>query len=138
MPIKNNACLIEFTKQGGPEEKDERLPTVAIGCAQQIVDPFLGYIRKLFWPNRLPSLAEGKLAAYWALDYGIKSAPGGVGEPKVLAVLKKEGDWKAEILPEIEREEHKEFIDGIEKYISCFNPNKTCSESAPSAPPVAT
>ena len=136
LPIRKKPCLIEFTKQGAPEEKNEKLPTVAIGSAQQIVDPFLGFLRRIFWPKRLPTLAEGRLAACWALDYGIKSAPGGVGEPKHLVVLEKneKGEWETRRLTQ-EVHEHEEALDDIERHMANFKLLKQDKEIEEVEPP---
>jgi hypothetical protein len=139
LPIKKKPVLIEFTSTASPEEKNERLPTVAIGSAQPQVDPFLAFLRRIFWSDRLPTLAEGKIAAYWAIDYGIKSAPGGVGPPIKLFTLEKEGDsWHTHELSEAERNEIAEAVDGIEKYIRDFRHEKEGSGEADIKPPEPT
>ena len=92
MPVKKTPTLFEFTATGAPEEKTERLPTVAIGSAQPIADPFLSFLRRVFWPDRLPTIGEGKLATYWALDYSIKAAPGNVGEPIQIVTFEDSGN----------------------------------------------
>jgi len=132
LPIKKQPILLEFTAMGSSEEKNERLPTVAIGCAQQIVDPFLACLRRIFWKDRLPTLAEGKLAASWALDYSIQAAPGGVGPPIKLVTLEKNGEnWQTHQLSEAELNEQSEAVDGIEDYIRDFKLSKGEPEKPP-------
>jgi hypothetical protein len=87
MPISGQLCLMQFNHQASPELASKDLPFVAIGSGQFCADPFLAFIRRLFWPDRLPHLSEGKFAAYWTLDHAIKTSPGGITEPKQIAVL---------------------------------------------------
>ncbi|HEY3520523.1 MAG TPA: hypothetical protein VGK80_05715, partial [Rhodanobacteraceae bacterium] len=52
-----------------------------------IADPFLALLKRLLWPNSEPTLAEGRLAAVWAIDHVRRTNPGGVGGPIQLATL---------------------------------------------------
>ncbi|MCK5305754.1 MAG: hypothetical protein KAJ66_01325 [Candidatus Omnitrophica bacterium] len=121
MPVKKNLVLLEFPATGSSEEKKEAMPTVAIGCAQPIADPFLYFLRRVFWPDRLPSLVEGKIAAYWALDYSIKASPANVGFPVKIAILEKKGsDIKAYELPKEELTYLGNIVDEAEKYLKRY------------------
>jgi len=121
LPISKSPCLFEFNQQGSPEEKNEKLPTVAIGSGQPIVDPFLAFIRQIFWPKRLPSLAEGVFAIFWALDYGIRSAPGGIADPKQIVVLENVGGkWQTRQLADNELFEHRDAVNAAEKHLGEF------------------
>lgn len=130
MPIKKNPVLLEFTATGSSEEKKEAMPTVAIGCAQQIADPFLYFLRRVFWPDRLPTLVEGKIAAYWALDYSIKASPGNVGFPVKIAILEKANtDSKAYELREEELAYLDSIVDEAEKHLKRFEAPPSSSEA---------
>lgn len=49
-PVQQKICLCEFDVQYfQPELKNERLWYVSMGSAQPIMDPFLGFIREIFW-----------------------------------------------------------------------------------------
>jgi hypothetical protein len=89
LPVSSSRqlTLISFDQQGSPEMASSNLPFVAIGSGQFCADPFLAFIRRIFWPERLPRLSEGIFAAYWTLDHAIKTSPGGIAEPKQIAVL---------------------------------------------------
>src|ERR1043165_4547618 len=39
------------------------VPFGSIGGGKPLADPFLGFLRRIFWPDTEPSLAEGSLAA---------------------------------------------------------------------------
>src|SRR5262249_33715198 len=96
MPVAGKACLFQFDEQGLPEEATEDLPFIAIGSGQHIADPFLAFLRRVFWPNELPTLADGVLAAIWTVRHAIDTNPGGVGEPiQIITICPKDRDWHA-------------------------------------------
>jgi 20S proteasome alpha/beta subunit len=125
MPLKGVPCLIQFDHQGAPEEANASLPFVAIGSGQPIADPFLAFLRRLFWPNSLPTLNDGIFTTVWTLHHAIKTHPGGVSDPVQIIILEKTQNnssgnqtnqmWKARELPEAELYEHMESIKGHEK-----------------------
>jgi len=119
MPVKNKFALFQFNQQCSPEEATEDLPFVSTGSGQPIADPFLAFLRRLFWKNGPPSLSEGILAVVWTLLHTILINPGGVANPKQVVILEKEGNnfIARELSPE-ELQEHYEFIDNMEKKIS--------------------
>lgn len=79
--------LFQFDQQGSPEVAKPDTPFVSVGSGQLTADPFLAFIRDLFWPNRQPTLPEGLFAAHWTVRHGIKTAPGGIADPIQIAVL---------------------------------------------------
>lgn len=98
-PVANSPCLFQFDKQAAPEEATEDLPFVTLGSGQPIADPFLAFLRRVFWEKRLPNLQEGVLAAFWSLDHAIRTNAGGVANPKSIAVLRQvNGVWQAAVL----------------------------------------
>lgn len=70
--------LFQFDHQASPEAATDQLPFVAIGSGQSIADPFLAFIRRIFWANDAPSLSEGIFAAVWTIEHAIQTHPGGV------------------------------------------------------------
>ena len=80
LPLRNEPFLIQFNSQGSPEYATDSLPFLAIGSGQSIADPFLAFLRSVFWPNKLPTLSEGIFAAVWSLHHSITVHPGGVAE----------------------------------------------------------
>lgn len=129
IPIKHEPMLLEFTTTGASEEKRESLPTVAIGSAQPIADPFLYFLRKVFWPDRLPNIGEGKLAAYWALKYSIEAAPGNVGFPIKIATLEKSAtDLSGYNLDKQELDYLEKFVNEAEEQLQEFYKMRKDSE----------
>jgi predicted proteasome-type protease len=87
IPVGQVPCLFQFDCNGAPERATPDLPFVALGIGQPIADPFLALLKRLLWPNEEPSLAEGRLAAVWAIDHVRRTNPGGVGGEIQLACL---------------------------------------------------
>lgn len=116
LPIEDQPCLLSFSQQCEGTEHDPNMPIVSIGSGQPVADPFLAFIRRIFWPNTQPTLSEGILAVVWALTYTIQSQPGGVGEPIQVATLSKDknGQWKAQQLPDAELGEPRENMRALE------------------------
>ena len=122
LPIKKGPTLLEFPLTLSSEEKDERFPTVAIGIAQPIADPFLCFLRRVFWPDQLPTIGQGKLAAYWVLDYSIKASPGNVSLPIKMAILENSnGDFRAYELDDQELSNLGQAVDDAERFLKGFN-----------------
>lgn len=106
---------------------------VSMGSGQALADPFLAFVSRVFWKNETPTVKSAKLGVYWVLDHTIKCAPGGVGEPIKLAVLKKDKHWNASLIEDGELEEIAESIQEIENRIS--NPSDMIDEAKPSELP---
>ncbi len=122
LPLQESSCLIQFDHQGAPEEASATLPFVAIGSGQPIADPFLAFLRRLFWPDRLPTLNDGIFSTLWTLQHAIQTNPGGVSGPKQIMILEKKNNaWKARELQEVELYEHEEAIQAHEKQLIDFH-----------------
>ena len=121
IPISKKLCLFQFNQQCSPEEATDNLPFVSIGSGQKIADPFLAFLRRIFWPNELPSLEDGILTVLWTLEHAIRTNPGGVSDPKQIITIKKENNkYKTYKFQEKELIEHVEGIYDIEKYLSDY------------------
>jgi hypothetical protein len=55
-------------------------------------DPFLRFLKSTFWPDRLPTVDEGVLAAVWAVDYAIETGAPLVGSGINAYYLGKKGN----------------------------------------------
>ena len=116
IPCLGKVCLIQFDPQGAPEEATEDLPFIAIGSGQAIADPFLAFLRRIFWSDRLPTLSEGVFATLWTLQHAIQTSPGGVSEPIQIVVVRrgKKSEIEARELEREELEEHSVAIAHLE------------------------
>jgi len=121
LPVSKQPCLFQFDHQCAPEEATEHLPFVSIGRGQNIADPFLAFLRRIFWPVKVPSLVSGIFATVWTLEHAIKTNPGGVANPKQIVTLQKtNGNWQARELPNEELEEHIEASARAERHLADF------------------
>lgn len=87
LPVNHQPFLFQFDYNGAPERATKDLPFVAIGSGQPIADPFLAFLKRLFWADHEPTLAEGRFAAIWAIDHVRRTNPGGVSGDIQLATL---------------------------------------------------
>lgn len=121
MPIADEARLFQFDHQGSPEEATESLPFVAIGSGEPIADPFLAFLRRVFWPTGLPTVSDGTLTAVWTLDHAIRTNPGGVGgQIHVLILETANGGWGVRELEDSQVQEHTQMIQLAEDRLRTF------------------
>jgi 20S proteasome alpha/beta subunit len=136
-PSKEGPQLCEFTTPSNlqPELKTSANWFVAIGNGQQICDPFLAFLRRVFFEGKQPQLSDGIFAALWAIDLAIELNPAGINKPAVISVLEKArsaSTWSARILDESELPEHRENIQGAEKHIASY---RELSKKTATTPP---
>lgn len=137
LAAKDGAHLIQFDAECCPEIATEGLPFVSIGSGQIIADPFLAFLRRIFWKDRLPSISEGSFAVVWALNHAIKTSPGGIAEPIELAVLTVRGTQAiARKVPREEWQDHLENVTEAEKFIRSFPEQQRPSGREPEPPQV--
>lgn len=105
IPVRRSPCLFTFDFNGAPEKATPDLPFVSMGSGQMIADPFLAFLKRAFWKESQPTVAEGRLVAVWTIDHVCQTNPGGVGGDIQLATLV--GD-DARIVGEEEVQEHKQ------------------------------
>ena len=115
-PLKNQPHLCEFaTSDFQPEMKTlGKIWYCSMGSGQRITDPFLAFMRSIFWSgDKKPNVKEGVFATAWALDHVIECNPGGVGGPASIAVLEspRRNTWKARSVEPDELKEAREHID---------------------------
>ena len=138
LPCGQKAELVEFPVDNfQPEVKTEDNWYVSMGSGQLVADPLLGFMRKAFWGDKVPSRQRGIFAATMVLKLGCEMAPRGVAEPIQMAVLSPDGDNKgklsARLLEEGELGEHRENVDGAIRYFGKY-PDTLHDESAPEPP----
>jgi ATP-dependent protease HslVU (ClpYQ) peptidase subunit len=140
LPVEGKPELISFAESGGSFSASSDLPFIAIGSGQPIADPFLAFIRRIFWEKRIPTIADGIFAVWWTLHHAIKTSPGGVAEPKQIAVLEWKDTGKGKKVPqarelsEAELKEHVEAVMRAEEHLRNFD-RQAAREPAPVAAP---
>ncbi len=132
--IKDEPYLVEYaTTNFQPELKQDKLFFVSMGSGQVYADPFLAFVCRVLWNNKMPTVDDGKFGVYWVLEHTIRLAPGGVGGPIKLATLRKiDGQWKAEGFEDTQ--EQSQYISELEAYVAKFA-RKTIEEAPVSQPP---
>jgi len=82
----------------------------------RLADPFLAFVSRVLWKDTIPDIQRGKFGVYWALNHTINLAPGTVGPPIKIAVLRKEdGSWTASLSED--NQEAEQFVAGLEARI---------------------
>ena len=132
--------LIQCEHDGQAEDATEDLPYVAIGSGQSIADPHLALLRRVFWPDKLPNVADGIFAVMWTLIHAIQVNPGGVADPIQLAVLErtKEKELRARELSLQTVAEHRQHVKAAEEHLRSFSDSQYGSSLPPPDPPVPT
>lgn len=141
MVIGEKAHLFQFDHQGASEMASEGLPFVSVGSGQPIADPFLSFLRRIFWPNSTPNLNDGIFAALWTLQHAITVNPGGVAGPIHIVTLSQEPTgkgakttWVARELSADELQEHGEAVQAAEDKLQHFKDEIVDSTNAPDIP----
>ena len=123
-PSESRAHLCEFAVHDfQPELKtDESLWYASMGSGQPITDPFLGFMRRVFWKDNLPSSRDGIFAVTWALQHAIEVNPGGINEPMQIAVLGPDSKGKlfARLLEDSELAEHRNNVEGAITHLRMY------------------
>lgn len=121
IPVGEHAEVITFDQQGSPELASQELPFATIGIGQQIADPFLAFLKRVFWPTRPPTISEGRFAAQWTLQHATEIHPGGVAKPiSVFQLAIEDGKWTPRRLDDHDQEEHKQAIAAAEEHLRNF------------------
>jgi len=96
-----------------PEFKPPKMWYGSMGSTQPITDPFLAFIRDIFWVTGSPSVQDAIFAVTWTLEHAILVNPGGVNAPARVSVLERNenNDFVARILEDKELDEHRQIIE---------------------------
>jgi 20S proteasome alpha/beta subunit len=136
-PLEHKPFLCEFAiGDFQPELKNTSLWYCSMGSAQPITDPFLGFLREVFWEDTIPNINEGVFSVLWTLDHAIKLNPGGVNGPPQIAVLEKidTKNHQARELTEEDLFEHREHINEVKEILKDFKDNFSNPKDVPEAP----
>lgn len=138
VPMEDRAELVEFNSfDFQPEIKSDKLYFVSMGSGQMLAEPFMAFVSRVLWDGKPPTVQTAMFGVYWALQHAIKIAPGGVGEPIRLSVLRREkGKWVARILEPEETDEQLQHIEAIESLIHEYPAKLFTTASAEPVPEV--
>ena len=95
---------------------------VSIGSGQNIADPLLGLMRKIYWGNQPPNLQGGIFVTHMLLKLACELAAGGIAPPVKLSVLSdnEEGTPFARELTEEELQESLSAVDNALEHYRSF------------------
>lgn len=118
LPLSKRPCLLHFNHQCSPEEITESIPFTSIGSGRTLADPFLAFLKRIFWEKTQPNVIQGIFTVFWALDHAIRIAPGGIANPKQIIILEQsQSQWEARELSEDELKEHIEGVEAAEQHL---------------------
>ena len=137
-PTSDEHCLCEFTwAQFHPEIKErDGLWHVSTGSGQKTTDPFLAFLKSVFWRDGAPDIRGGIFTVLWALVHVCAVSPGGISEPIQIAVLEgRRRNTRARILSDDELIEHRNVVEDASEYLAKFK-EVVLGETTIEAPPL--
>lgn len=125
--LGGTAELIEWDPLSGtPESITGDTPYRTIGSGQVLADPFLAFLRRIYWQDAPPVLSQGVFAVVWTLLHAIHTNPGGVDYPIEVATLSpQDGGFVARLLQNAELDEHRESVTRAEEHLRRFSEEET-------------
>lgn len=131
MVVQDIPYLVEFgSVDFQPELKEGNHFYVTMGSGQMLADPFLAFVKRVLWKDKMPDVERAKIGIHWVLQYTCGQAVGMVGGPFKLGVLRKqEVDWVASTQ---DTHEQAQYIDALEQQ---FDLDKLFEEASTSEPP---
>lgn len=115
-----------FLLQAGqlqPVIMGEDLSFASIGCGNYITNPFLSFIKDVFWVGKqVPDVSIGIFSSLMALDLAIKTNAGGINGPIHVAVIRKDNQnvYSCQKLHEDELSDHLTNCKLAMKYFSGY------------------
>ena len=117
LPVDGAPHLLYFNKLSDPFEITAEMPFVSIGSGRRQADPFLAFIKRLFWDDSTPSsILDGIFGIVWTLQHVSRVNAGlGIGGRQHIAVLqRRRAKWRADMLTEPHLSEYLQAIDDTE------------------------
>ena len=109
--FKDGLRLVEISPQANFEALSDSVPFVCLGTGKPNADPFLAFLRSVYWPDKLPNIEEALTAAYWTIKFVTELGTEGVGLGTEAIMLKRDGtSYIARTQDEKTQIENDEFI----------------------------
>lgn len=102
-PFEDAQKLIVFDKSAQSLEVTLSSPFFSIGSGHFQADPFLAFVKRIFWSNSAPkTLTDGIFCVLWTLDHvsRVNAGLGVGGDPNVFILSKVQDAWQAERVEE--------------------------------------
>jgi hypothetical protein len=104
IPFRDSLRLFLLDPECSVTEVTDELGCATIGGAKAVADPFLAFLRKVLWDDRLPDAALGELSAYWTMLHVAETSPGALTFPIQMVVIRREAGGSIDIYERGERE----------------------------------
>ncbi len=112
------------------------LPFISMGSGKSSADVFLGFLKKVYWPSKQPTLVEGTLAAYWTVQHAIDMRVNGVSFAVDVFTVRPKGKlFVAAKLEDAELSEHSDFIKASEEAMRSVANQMRIPNGVPAQPP---
>lgn len=127
-------ALVAYASQGRPHLCEFALHTLqpeqkagdktwfaSMGGGQLITDPFLGFLRSVFFPDSKPSVRDGIFLTTWALEHAIELNAGGIDGPVQIGVLEQtDGQYKARMIEGDELGQHRQSVESAKAHLATY------------------
>jgi hypothetical protein len=104
IPFGDSLRLFLLDPECSITEVTDELACATIGGAKAVADPFLAFLRKVLWEERVPDVALGELSAYWTMLHVAETCPGALTFPVQMVVIRREASGSIDIVERGERE----------------------------------
>jgi hypothetical protein len=137
LPIANRLHLLQYSETCTPNEIQGDQLFVAIGSGQWVAEPFLVWIKRMFWKDKQPTVVQGVFAALLTLDYAIRCSAIGLSDPKQIVTLQRDskGKWAARELSDAELGEQMQAVGEAEAHMAEYPRAIDAAEAALTPPP---
>lgn len=138
LPVQGQPALMHASYVGLTEAATDELPFIAVGAGQRLAEPFLAFIRHIYWTERIPTVVDGIFAAVWALLNAIQLNPGlGLSEPVEVGILRLNaaGVPVATPLSADDLGQYRQLVAEAEGYMAEFREHLPTSIEGPPEPP---
>ena len=101
LPHKDTPTLLVFDEGANSIEVTFESPFFSIGSGGFQADPFLAFVKRIFWDDAAPkTIAAGLFCVLWTLDHvsRVNAGLGVGGSPNVAVLLRRDSSWIAKRL----------------------------------------
>jgi hypothetical protein len=109
-----------------PELKHAERCFALLGAGRPTAEPFAAFLRRVLFPDSLPTVPEGVFAATWILDYTLGSSSRTEPQPLRIAVLSEDDAELRPLARRLTPEESREAlatVRGAEKHLAAYRRN---------------
>ncbi len=121
LPVRSKPELLTCDFTGESYAATEDLPYSAIGSGAWVANPFLSFLREVFWNGGYPSISQGLLSIVWTLIHAIRVGIPGVSSPiQVLGLVLSDDKWVVREMTEEQIQSFGSHVNNIESYLASY------------------